>query len=642
MIVSRWMCRRGPLRRVRLIAARLVLACLLAAGLAAPGAHAQVRVMTYNIAQMQGNQTALEDVIAAAHADDKFGFAVPVAVFVFQEVRDEDRPALEVAVANATPLDEYYFLGTYTNDGESTYGGAQAMFYRAGFVDEIESAHVDIYTQAGRYTDRWKFQLVGYDSPEATFYVYSSHLKAGDTPDDRDKRLLGVQDIRANADALGDGVHIIYAGDMNFSGSSEPAYQQFRTTGTGKAFDPLGTGTWSGPSYAIKHTQSPRSVSSGGLIGFGLDDRFDFLLLSDGEFNDDNGLSLMTGTYRAFGNDGQHYDEAINDGDNYYYPGDVARSNALADDLHDATDHLPVTIDCQIPAVMLAGMTDFGRVIQNAVYSAPFFVFNQADVVVPDAGDVLEYESAGSGVFYGGTSGSVPADIFPVADAIPVDTSTVGEVTGTLTVTSDGEGVQNPQFILNALGTILRPSNASFDGAADLDALTIEQTHEADTGVQTIEVNVHNLGFDALQALLDVDGVSPPDPPFAFDGGLESGVGADPATLSFSFDTMGLADGDYVANITIDVSDEDLPGEGTAVLDLTLDMTIGAGSDCPWDCEDEPDGAVGIDDLVAVINHWGPCPAPPAACPWDCEAEPDGAVGIDDLVAVINHWGVCP
>ena len=62
---------------------------------------------------------------------------------------------------------------------------------------------------------------------------------------------------------------------------------------------------------------------------------------------------------------------------------------------------------------------------------------------------------------------------------------------------------------------------------------------------------------------------------------------------------------------------------------------------CPWDCEEEPDGQVGIDDLVAVINHWGPC-ADPGDCPWDCEEEPDGQVGIDDLVAVINHWGPCP
>ena len=60
---------------------------------------------------------------------------------------------------------------------------------------------------------------------------------------------------------------------------------------------------------------------------------------------------------------------------------------------------------------------------------------------------------------------------------------------------------------------------------------------------------------------------------------------------------------------------------------------------CPWDVWQ--DGVVGIDDLVLLINHWGPC-ADPGDCPWDCEEEPDGSVGIDDLVAVINHWGPCP
>ena len=40
-----------------------------------------------------------------------------------------------------------------------------------------------------------------------------------------------------------------------------------------------------------------------------------------------------------------HFDIAINDGDNFYYPDDVPRSNALADALHDASDHLPVAVD---------------------------------------------------------------------------------------------------------------------------------------------------------------------------------------------------------------------------------------------------------------------------------------------------------
>jgi hypothetical protein len=80
-------------------------------------------------------------------------------------------------------------------------------------------------------------------------------------------------------------------------------------------------------------------------------------------------------------------------------------------------------------------------------------------------------------------------------------------------------------------------------------------------------------------------------------------------------------------------------------VDQVVIDTLCVGSsppECPWDCEDVPDGQVGIDDLVALIGHWGPCPAPPAECPWDCEAVPDGDVGINDLVALIGHWGPCP
>jgi hypothetical protein len=52
------------------------------------------------------------------------------------------------------------------------------------------------------------------------------------------------------------------------------------------------------------------------------------------------------------------------------------------------------------------------------------------------------------------------------------------------------------------------------------------------------------------------------------------------------------------------------------------------------------DGGVGVPDLLAVINSWGPCPSP---CLTDL-APPggDGAVGVPDLLFIINAWGSCP
>jgi probable HAF family extracellular repeat protein len=55
------------------------------------------------------------------------------------------------------------------------------------------------------------------------------------------------------------------------------------------------------------------------------------------------------------------------------------------------------------------------------------------------------------------------------------------------------------------------------------------------------------------------------------------------------------------------------------------------------------DGDVNIDDLLAVISAWGPCPAPSnsGSCLADIYPPPsgDGQVNVDDLLRVINNWG---
>ena len=46
------------------------------------------------------------------------------------------------------------------------------------------------------------------------------------------------------------------------------------------------------------------------------------------------------------------------------------------------------------------------------------------------------------------------------------------------------------------------------------------------------------------------------------------------------------------------------------------------------------DGSVNVNDLLGVINAWGPCPAPCAA-----DVNADSAVNVNDMLAVINDWG---
>ncbi len=56
---------------------------------------------------------------------------------------------------------------------------------------------------------------------------------------------------------------------------------------------------------------------------------------------------------------------------------------------------------------------------------------------------------------------------------------------------------------------------------------------------------------------------------------------------------------------------------------------------CPADFD--TDELVGIADLIALLEAWGPCLP---ACPWDLDA--DGSVGFTDIVALLASWGPCP
>ena len=69
-------------------------------------------------------------------------------------------------------------------------------------------------------------------------------------------------------------------------------------------------------------------------------------------------------------------------------------------------------------------------------------------------------------------------------------------------------------------------------------------------------------------------------------------------------------------------------GDGTPCL---------AGTCCAGDID--VSGTVDVNDLLAVITTWGPCPGPPQPCPADIVT--NGVVDVNDLLQVIANWGPC-
>ena len=62
-----------------------------------------------------------------------------------------------------------------------------------------------------------------------------------------------------------------------------------------------------------------------------------------------------------------------------------------------------------------------------------------------------------------------------------------------------------------------------------------------------------------------------------------------------------------------------------------------AGTCCAGDID--ASGAVDVNDLLAVVTTWGPCPAPPQTCPADIVI--NNIVDVNDLLQVIANWGPC-
>ena len=602
-------------------------AAALAAAAIASTAPSQVRVMNYNIAHQQGSAKAITEVIAAAHSDNKIGWAKPVDLMFFQEVPSTQVNDLQGMVNAAAPIGATYARAIYSSSSqEDSASGAQCAFYRVETISEIASGHADIFTGAGRACDRWLFSLNGYSSTAARFYAYSMHLAAGTGA--AATRESGAIAVRSNANGLGAGVRAFYFGDFNVYSNGEAAYLAFLASGNGQAFDPLGTGGWGGSSNAIKHTQSPRDIQTG-LVGGGMDDRFD-LHLATAQLVDNEGLSIIAGTYRAFGNDGQHYNLAISSGGNSYFVGDAARSNALAQSLFNASDHVPVLVDYQVPAVMSASMIGVPqRVIQGAYVPVTVRVKNAAAVVTPLGADELDYTVTSVAGLFGSGSGIAPLAPAEALTTLQLNTGSVGLAEAQASAWTLSEAAQNASVDLIAEYTVISRARPSWSASSVLTTTTIPVSIPAGGTAQDVDVPLYNFGWTTLQSRLDADFVwLPLGAPISVVAPLPTMIAQFPATLRLRINPAGLPVGLTSVSGTLLVTDEDVPGEGDATLSFTVAITVG-GSTNPADLNG--DQIVDALDLAMLLSQWGNS--------GSADFDGSGTVDGPDLARLIGAWG---
>ena len=278
----------------------------------------------------------------------------------FQEIIGEIQPDLIVCQEVIGTTGYNHFLDDVLNVIEpNEWSGADftnqtasqdiALYYKQEFFSFISTAIINTAQSSGtRDVVEWVMEHV---ESGVQFRIYSLHLKASSGNSNAQQRLQEVTILRNYLNELPSGSHFIVGGDFNIysnNSSSEPAFDMLTATGSdtdGQLFDPINRiGHWHNNSaFADVHTQSPRTTQFGGGANGGMDDRFDWIFVSSAVLEDTYDINYVDDSYIAFGNDGQHFNQAINSGTN------SAVSQTMADALHAASDHLPVFASFRFP-----------------------------------------------------------------------------------------------------------------------------------------------------------------------------------------------------------------------------------------------------------------------------------------------------
>ena len=345
----------------------------------------------------------------------------------------------------------------------------QSVVYRTdsvSLVNELAFGDRSGSVSQPRETLLHRFRPVGYGS-DSDLYVFNAHYKASNDPDDLADREAESRAIRNYIDRNGlQNANVIVGGDLNvnstfetsgFSGNNgRSAFEILTDPGPGRVLDPVFPGAESvnfeiyspgvpntqfGVDLAPLLTQSP-SGGGGALVGGGIDDRFDFLLQSD-ELLDNEGVASIDGTLRSFGNNGSTPNTRINNGNTIQIEGlTTFTTDQVLDALESASDHLPVVMDFQLPAILdaflLTGIpTD---VMQGDMANVGVGIENSADVLVSIGADELDFDLSTSGDLFGSVSGSELALGGIFSTLVTLDTSEVGLRQGLISVTTTSPG----------------------------------------------------------------------------------------------------------------------------------------------------------------------------------------------------------
>ncbi len=315
----------------------------------------RIQVMTYNILNYrnftsycpsaQNNPTTKEGYLREVMA-----YALPDLI-VFNEVGGATATPHAQLLTNVLNVNgETRWAATpYANNGFSSL--VNAIFYdqnKLGLVGHWtiskSLSNVDLVRVIDVVRFYYRDSLLSINPDTSFMTVVGAHLKAGNTTADAADRATATAAVMQFIAQRFPQDNVLLAGDLNVYKSQEVAFQNLinYSVSAARLYDPVGQlGAWNNNiSFAPWHTQSTRNASTnnGCYSGGGLDDRFDHLLVSDEILNGTKKVHYVAGSFQTIGNDGNHFNSAVDEGSNNTIPSNIRTA------LYNISDHYPVIL----------------------------------------------------------------------------------------------------------------------------------------------------------------------------------------------------------------------------------------------------------------------------------------------------------
>lgn len=289
---------------------------------------------------------------------------------ILRDILQEYKPDIFMVCELETEAGAAIILNTSLNNGGNHYAMApfmptqsgdpehlQLIFYRKNMFS-LEA--MEVLPTAIRDINYYTLKLNTADQQTDPVFieVFVTHLKSSQGTANKQLRLEMVQQFTNRLAIMDPNAFVIFSGDFNLYTHTEPAYQELlNPTNAIVMVDPINRpGSWhNNINFQDIHSQSTRIYSGpfGAGAGGGLDDRFDFIVMSS-NMQTDPKLKYIPDTYKSFGNNGNCYDNNINSPDCF---GDF--SQELRDNLYNMSDHLPIVMDLETNKDIILKTEDF-------------------------------------------------------------------------------------------------------------------------------------------------------------------------------------------------------------------------------------------------------------------------------------------